>query len=247
MASAEQLNFIRQIGPMVREEAIARGYLVASPIIAQATVESFKGTGLSGLATKYHNYFGMKCGSSWKGRSVNLKTGEEYTPGTITQITAAFRVYDDMRSGVRGYFDFISTSRYKALKSAATPKEYLERIKAAGYATSSTYVQTNMKRISLYNLTDYDKCFGSPPASVQERPVSVNPYPVPTQLLRRGSKGIGVRWLQRELVSHGFHLLVDGIFGPKTEHAVLDFQRAAGLKPDALVGPLTRNALLKCL
>ena len=45
--------------------------------------------------------------------------------------------------------------------------------------------------------------------------VSVNPYPVPKTLLRRGSTGVGVRWLQRELVSHGFHLLVDGIPGPK--------------------------------
>ena len=74
-----------------------------------------------------------------------------------------------------------------------------------------------------------------------------NPYPVPTQLLRRGSTGVGVRWLQRELVSHGYHLLVDGIYGPKTEQAVRDFQQAAGLKCDGLVGPLTRNALQKCL
>ena len=243
MASAEQLNFIRQIGPLIREEAIARGYLVASPIIAQATVESFKGTGLSGLATKYHNYFGMKCGSSWKGRSVNLKTGEEYTTGTITQITAAFRVYDDMRSGVRGYFDFISTSRYKALKSAATPKEYLERIKAAGYATSSTYVQTNLKRISLYNLTDYDKGFGAPPAPVQERPVSVNPYPVPTGLVRRGDKGAAVRWIQRELVSYGYSLLVDGDFGPKTQAAVKDYQKKHGLAVDGIVGSKTIKSL----
>ena len=77
--------------------------------------------------------------------------------------------------------------------------------------------------------------------------VSVNPYPVPVQTLRRGSRGSGVRWLQRELVSHGYHLLVDGIYGPKTEQAVRDFQQAAGLKCDGLVGPLTRNALLKCL
>lgn len=237
MASAEQLNFIREIGPMIRTEAIARGYLVASPIIAQATVESFKGQTLSRLALDYCNYFGLKTGSSWRGGVVNLKTGEEYQTGTITMITAGFRTYSDMLQGVRGYFEFISTKRYKNLKTASTPMEYLQRIKADGYATSSTYVQTNMKRISLYNLTDYDKGFGSPP-------VSVNPYPVPSGLIRRGSKGIGVRWVQRELVSRGYYLLVDGDFGPKTESAVRDFQAKNGLACDGIVGPKTIKSLL---
>ena len=236
MASAEQLNFIRTIGPMIRTEAIARGYLVASPIIAQATVESFKGQTLSRLALDYHNYFGMKAGSTWRGGVVNLKTGEEYQTGTITMITAGFRTYSDMLSGVRGYFEFISTKRYENLKTASTPMEYLQRIKADGYATSSTYVQTNMKRISLYNLTDYDKGFGSPP-------VSINPYPVPTGLVRRGDKGTSVRWVQRELVSHGYNLLIDGDFGPKTLVAVKDFQTKHGLAVDGIVGPVTIKAL----
>lgn len=237
MASAEQLNFIREIGPMIRTEAIARGYLVASPIIAQATVESFKGQTLSRLALDYHNYFGMKAGSTWHGGVVNLKTGEEYQTGTITMITAGFRTYPDMLSGIRGYFEFISTKRYENLKIASTPMEYLQRIKADGYATSSTYVQTNMKRISLYNLTDYDKGFGSPP-------VSVNPYPVPTGLVRRGDKGASVRWVQRELVSHGYDLLIDGCYGPITERYVKEFQTKSGLKPDGITGPLTIAALI---
>lgn len=240
MASAEQLNFIRTIGPMIREEAISRGYLVASPIIAQATVESFKGQTLSRLALDHNNYFGMKASKSWKGGIVNLKTGEEYTPGTITTITACFRTYPDMLTGVQGYFDFISTSRYQNLRTAASPEEYLERIKADGYATSSTYVQTNLKRISLYNLRDYDKGFGAATAPQ----ISVNPYPVPSGLIRRGSKGIGVRWVQRELVSHGYHLLVDGDFGPKTESAVRDFQAKNGLACDGIVGPKTIKSLL---
>ena len=242
MASNAQLNFIKEIGPLIRTEAIARGYLVASPIIAQATVESFKGAGLSQLATKYHNYFGMKCGSSWKGKAVNLKTGEEYTKGVITKINANFRVYDDMTSGVRGYFDFISTKRYENLKTASTPEQYLERIKADGYATSSTYVSNNLNRIKIYGLREYDKGFGAVPVASQ--PISVNPYPIPTGLVRRGDKGASVRWVQRELVSHGIHIIVDGIFGPKTELAVKEYQACSGLSADGIVGPLTIAALL---
>lgn len=157
---------------MIREEAVARGYLVASPIIAQATVESFKGKGLSLLASKYHNYFGLKCGSAWRGPSVNLKTSEEYTPGVLTtNVSANWRVYSDMASGVNGYFTFISTKRYANLKTASTPEEYLERIKADGYATSSTYVANNLNRIKLYNLRDYDKGFG--PAPVNKATISI--------------------------------------------------------------------------
>ena len=243
MASATQLNFIKEIAPLIRTEAIARGYLVASPIIAQATVESFKGTGLSSLARIYHNYFGMKCGSKWTGRSVNMRTGEEYTPGTITQISANFRAYDDMTAGVRGYFEFISTARYANLKTAHTPKEYLERIKADGYATSSTYVQTNLDRIRLYNLAQYDKGFGLQPAAGTST-AAVNPYRTPEKPVRKGQKGDDVRWVQWELVRNGYMIKIDGIFGPKTDACVLDFQLQRGLQVDGIVGPQTRRALI---
>lgn len=147
---------------MIQTEASKRGYKVASPIIAQACIESAFGT--SSLGYKYHNYFGMKCGSSWNGKSVNLKTKEEYKVGVLTTIKDNFRVFDNMADGVAGYFDFINTKRYANLKDARTPKEYLETIKADGYATSSTYVQTNMNCIEKYGLTKYDN-FANQPAS----------------------------------------------------------------------------------
>lgn len=155
MATAIQVaTFIEKIAPIIKEEAKKRGYKVCSPIIAQACVESAFGT--SSLGYRYHNYFGMKCGSSWRGKSVNLKTKEEYTTGILTTIRDNFRVYDDMVGGVCGYFDFISTKRYENLKSATSPREYLERIKQDGYATSSSYVNTNMNCVNKYGLTKYD-------------------------------------------------------------------------------------------
>ena len=152
--SAQAMQFIELISPIIQEEAKARGYKVVSPIIAQACVESGFNTSL--LSSRYHNYFGMKCGSSWKGKSVNLKTKEEYSVGTLTTIRDNFRVYDSMEEGVRGYFDFISTNRYSNLKTADSADEYLNRIKADGYATSSTYVNTCMNVVNKYNLTKFD-------------------------------------------------------------------------------------------
>lgn len=155
MATAEQVSvFIDKIAPLIVAEASRRGYKVASPIIAQACVESAYGT--SSLGYKYHNYFGMKCGSSWKGKSVNLKTKEEYTPGQLTTINDNFRVYDSMEAGVIGYFDFISTKRYENLKSSVTPEMYLSLIKSDGYATSSKYVNTCLNCVKQNNLTRFD-------------------------------------------------------------------------------------------
>ena len=148
-------EFIEQIAKCVKKYAYVYGIEVHSPIIAQAILES--GWGKSGLASKYHNYFGLKCGSSWKGKSVNMATKEEYKVGTLTNIRDNFRVYDSMEAGVKGYFDFINTKRYANLKGVKSPEEYVKRIKADGYATSSTYVDNILRIIRNNNLTRFDK------------------------------------------------------------------------------------------
>lgn len=152
-------EFIEQIAAYVKKYAASFGICVHSPIIAQAILES--GWGKSKLAAIYHNYFGLKCGTKWKGKSVNLTTQEEYEPETLTTIKDNFRVYGNMEEGVKGYFEFIQLSRYQNLKGITDPKKYLETIKSDGYATSSTYVQNNMRLIEQYNLTQYDKKGGN--------------------------------------------------------------------------------------
>ena len=160
MASNQECKkFIAEIAPLIQKEAKARGYLICSTVIAQACIES--AYGLSGLA-KYHNYFGLKCGSQWRGRSVNMKTKEEYQVGVLSTIRDNFRVYDNMLDGVKGYYDFISTKRYQNLKSANTAQLYAERLKQDGYATSSTYVNTLMTTVNKWNLTQWDNFDGKP-------------------------------------------------------------------------------------
>ena len=152
-SSAQAKEFIQRIAPIIQEEAKKRGYKLCSPIIAQACIESAFGT--SSLGYRWHNYFGMKCGSAWKGRSVNLATKEEYN-SKMVNIRDNFRVYDSMEEGVSGYFDFISTKRYQNLKNASNAEEYLRFIKADGYATSSSYVNTCMNCVRKYDLEKWD-------------------------------------------------------------------------------------------
>lgn len=222
------MTFIDQIAPIIQKYANQYGYKVCSAIIAQACLESAYGK--SGLA-KYHNYFGLKCGSSWKGKSVNMKTKEEYTVGNLTTIRDNFRAYDSMEEGVKGYFEFISTKRYANLKTAKTPLQYLTLIKHDGYATSSTYVRNNMNVVVKYNLAQYD-----------DEP-SAETYEEPTGLIKLNSRGDGVKWLQNKLNEKGYNLKVDGIAGNITIGAVLDFQKKHGLVPDGVVGPDTQKKL----
>ena len=214
--------FIENIAPIIRSEADKRGYNIISTIIAQAIIEGACGT--SSLAKIYHNHFGMKCGSSWKGKSVNLKTKEEYTVGTLTVIKDNFRAYDSDQEGIKGYFDFISAKRYANLKSAANYIQYAEMLKADGYATSSSYVNTLCKTVEKYNLMRFDSGQAIVPL-------------ISRKTIKKGSKGDDVKFLQSVLNANGYSCgSVDGIFGAKTDRAVRQFQTEKGLLVDGIVG-----------
>ena len=146
-------EFIETMGTIIKEEASFRGYKYPSAILAQAILES--GFGTSELSYRANNYFGMKCGRYWNGASVSANTWEEYNGRTV-DITDNFRKYNDMRGCVIGYFDFISTSRYANLREATSAYNYIETIKADGYATDSRYVDKCKNIIDTYNLTRFD-------------------------------------------------------------------------------------------
>lgn len=149
----EQKIFISSIASYVNKYMDDYGIKVVSPIVAQAIIES--NWGKSKLSVEANNYFGLKCGSGWKGEKYTIKTKEEYN-GVLKTITANFRKYNSMEEGVKGYFDFINTKRYSNLKGVTDPKTYLENIKSDGYATSSSYVENVYNIVEKYGLTAYD-------------------------------------------------------------------------------------------
>lgn len=69
--------------------------------------------------------------------------------------------------------------------------------------------------------------------------------------LRLGSTGSGVRLMQGFLSELRTQypglpsIAVDGIFGPQTQAAVVEFQRLFGLTPDGIIGPITWNAIIE--
>lgn len=63
-------------------------------------------------------------------------------------------------------------------------------------------------------------------------------------LSKIGSRSEEVRSIQQALKNRGYDVGgVDGIFGTKTQNAVIRFQRDNGLTPDGIAGPKTLRAL----
>lgn len=150
-------EFINKIGAYVQKYAPAYGICTYSPIIAQAVLESARGT--SELAVKANNYFGLKYkpGRCPTATGSYTKVGsEQKADGTYTSASMQWFAFPDMEACVRGYFDFINNSRYANLKGVTDPGEYLQNIRADGYATSLKYVDNLMAVIREYDLIRFD-------------------------------------------------------------------------------------------
>lgn len=236
MASATQIaTFIEQIAPCAQNAYKTIGKVKPSVCIGMACCECGYGTAGS---VKYHSYLGHKVGSGktalkyWNGGFVNLKTREEYTVGTHTTIVDAFRTYESMKQCVLNFYELLNTGLYSRVKADSDYVSQMRQIKACGYMTSSTEVNTVLSIIQKYNLTKYDFNSGTPV------------YPVPVRTLKRGMKGEDVKWLQQRLQELNYDIgNIDGIFGHRTEECVKGFQTSAFV--DGICGKLTIEKLKK--
>lgn len=149
-------DFLNKIIPIIQNENSKRGNpLYNSVVIAQAICET--GWGASALMIKANAIFGIKAGSSWKGKVYNART-KEYYNGNVHSIVDGFRAYNNLEESVADYFNLIcNSSRYKKALYAGSPTECITAIKNGGYATSPAYINTIMSIINDNNLREYDK------------------------------------------------------------------------------------------
>jgi putative chitinase len=90
-------------------------------------------------------------------------------------------------------------------------------------------------RTSLYN-----KCIGILTQSSTQQPISPSQPINLNQTITMGMKSPEVLLVQQKLGING-----DGVYGPNTKKAVMDFQTANGLTSDGILGPNTLRAILK--
>ncbi len=129
----------------------------ASIKLAQAILES--GNGNSYLAREANNHFGIKCGGTWQGRSVNRPDDH---------INDCFRVYDNPEQSFRDHSQFLLRKRYEQLFTLDKNdyKGWAKGLKDAGYATNPRYPELLIDLIERYELYQYDRAESSTIAKI---------------------------------------------------------------------------------
>ena len=120
----------------------------ASIILAQGLLES--GAGNSELARRSNNHFGIKCGSSWKGKTVKHDDDRR---------NECFRVYKSVEDSYKDHSVFLQKPRYQSLfkLDPLDYKSWARGLKACGYATSPVYANRLIDIIETYELYMLDE------------------------------------------------------------------------------------------
>lgn len=153
-------SFIKEISVLVQKYIKIYGYPFASPIIAQACLES--GYGTSELAVNANNFFGIKYSTAKRvpsSKGYYVKVGsEQNADGSYVSSVMKWCKFDSMEDCVKGYFEFLNNGygRYTNLKTAKSPEEYIQLIRTDGYATSLKYIYNVQKTMNDNHLTKYD-------------------------------------------------------------------------------------------
>lgn len=134
-------DFINQLYSMAKGAAKKLG-TNAEILLSQAALETGWGQHImqANNGESSHNLFGIKSQGSWQGKTID-KASLEYEQGSIKKVVSGFRQYDSFKDSFMDYVDFLKSSpRYdKAIAAAGDPKEYVEALQQAGYATDPEY------------------------------------------------------------------------------------------------------------
>lgn len=89
-----------------------------------------------------YNLFGIKAGSSWKGRTVDIVT-TEYVNGKPQKQVETFRAYDSYADSFRDYANLLRANpRYQnVLAQGQDATRFAQGLQQAGYATDPNYAQ----------------------------------------------------------------------------------------------------------
>lgn len=147
-AKTPQERYIEQYAPLAVEEMYRTG-VPASITLAQGMLESRYG--LSELAVKGNNHFGIKCHNSWSGKKMYYdddRRGE------------CFRKYSSPEQSYRDHSDFLRyRGRYSFLFDYRVTdyKSWAHGLRKAGYATDRSYAKKLISLIEEYDLNEYDR------------------------------------------------------------------------------------------
>ena len=147
-AGTPQERYISRYASIAVNEMYRTG-VPASITLAQGIIESRSGQ--STLAVDGNNHFGIKCHTSWKGKTMLADDDRR---------NECFRVYDSAEESFRDHSDFLRyRDRYKFLFDFKTTdyKSWAYGLKQAGYATDPSYAAKLIQCVEDYNLARFDR------------------------------------------------------------------------------------------
>lgn len=156
--SSEFYNYIEKYKKIAIKE-MERAGVPASIKLAQGLLES--NAGRSTLARKANNHFGMKCGSTWKGKTYHKEDDDYDQYGNL--LKSCFRAYRKPTESFIAHSEFLrdprKAHRYGFLFRIKTTdyKQWARGLKKSGYATAGNYDTKLISLIETYNLDQYDK------------------------------------------------------------------------------------------
>ena len=162
MADTPQQSYIEKYSALAVEEMYRSG-VPASITLAQGLLES--GYGLSELAVKGNNHFGIKCHNAWTGAKVYHDDDRK---------DECFRKYDSPEESFRDHSDFLRyRDRYKFLfdLDPTDYKGWAHGLRKAGYATDPKYPEKLIRLIEEHELYLYDTMsMSSEETQIQQMP-----------------------------------------------------------------------------
>jgi hypothetical protein len=129
-------------------EEMKRSGIPASITMAQACLES--GNGNSVLSQKSNNHFGIKCKSTWTGKTVRH---------TDDEANECFRKYETVEESFKDHSDFLMNNPRYFFLFQLPPNDYVgwaHGLKKAGYATANDYGHRLIKIIEENQLNRLD-------------------------------------------------------------------------------------------
>jgi len=133
-------DFLDRIHPDAKRLQALTGI---DPLVTLTQAAHESNFGNSELSAKYHNLFGIKAGSSWKGPTADLLTHEE-VGGKQIPMRDRFRAYPSFYESLQDWAAFLATRYPQAYDAAkrgdlAGFGEGLKHGKYGAYATDSQY------------------------------------------------------------------------------------------------------------
>lgn len=194
----------------------------------QASANYYVGNAGDICSSVPEGYRAWTSGSAWNDqRAITIEVSNDMIGGNwhvsdkALAATIALCIDICKRNGItKVYFDGTKNAPltlHKFYQNTACPADYIVSLFKSGYMAQQ--INAGITGVAPTNSTN-------PSSTTSNSTTAKNPYTAPATIVKYGSKGNTVGWVQWQLCKiFGYNILIDGIYADTTAAAVIDFQK----------------------